>query len=107
MSYDLYLSMDTGNGDSITEDIGNYTSNISNMYEAAGLGHIEDYDDKLAKDCIEALRKAVTHMENNSSIHTALEPPNGWGDYEGALEFLTKTLRMCIKHPNAILRVWC
>jgi hypothetical protein len=34
-----------------------------------------------------------------------MNPPNGWGDYEGAVGVLQEMLRQCYAHPDAILSV--
>jgi hypothetical protein len=33
-----------------------------------------------------------------------LDPPNGWGDYDGFLEILTRFTELCWQHPAGTLR---
>lgn len=107
MSYDIWLSMDTGNGhEPSVFDVGNYTSNVSEMwFKALGGVLLSSLDGKNAGECVELLRKANQYMEEHYQELLDINPPNGWGNYEGALEYIQKLKRGCIEHPKAIIRI--
>lgn len=112
---DATLEFDSGNdeillkqrkyADVTVAEIGNYTYNVSNMYrEAMGIT-LSDLHGMSATEAIDILHKGVTNMNNDPEKYKAMNPPNGWGDYEGALQFLTKILNACIENPNAYIKV--
>jgi len=58
--------------------------------------------------CSEAggvIARAVERMEADPDTYRAMNPPNGWGDYEGALAFLRRLAEACAEHPRATVRV--
>ncbi|WP_406227412.1 hypothetical protein [Streptomyces anthocyanicus] len=106
MSYDvaLYLQVDTGGPEPIdycAADIGNYTSNVSRMWDEA-LGHrLADLHGQNAGDSADVLKQAVADMEARPDHYRAMNPANGWGDYEGALDYLRRLMIACCAHPKA------
>ncbi|MGA4964473.1 hypothetical protein [Streptomyces pseudogriseolus] len=112
MSYDiaLYLQVDTGGPEPIdycAADIGNYTSNVSGMWTEA-LGHrLADLHGRTAGDSVTSLRNAIADMETRPDHYQAMNPPNGWGDYEGALEYLRQLHTACCAHPKADIHISC
>ncbi|RKN61884.1 hypothetical protein D7231_31930 [Streptomyces klenkii] len=110
MSYDisLWMKVDTGGPEPVEielADIGNYTSNVGRMWVDA-LGHrLADLKDRTARDCIDALTRAVAAMESDPAKYEAMNPPNGWGDYDGALNYLRRLRDACLAHPNATVHI--
>lgn len=51
------------------------------------------------------LRRAVERMEADPDKYRAMNPPNGWGDYEGALACLRYLHAGCVEHPDGIVAV--
>lgn len=49
------------------------------------------------------LEAAVADMTEKRAEYEALNPPNGWGDYEGALRFVEALLAACQRFPKAEL----
>ena len=47
----------------------------------------------------------LDYMIEHESKMRDLEPDNGWGSYEGALEYLQRIRSMCIEHPAGTLCV--
>lgn len=86
-------------------EVGNYTYNVSNMYKEAMGITLSDLHGMSATEAIDILHKGVTNMNNDPEKYKAMNPPNGWGDYEGALQFLTKILNACTENPNAYIKV--
>jgi len=108
MSYDIGLYINTGIEETEVMDIGNYTYNCSGMFRKAlpaEYGGINGLSGKVAGDEIPALRIAVRDMEEQPEVYSAMNPPNGWGNYEGALQFLKDILAACKTHPATIIRV--
>lgn len=106
MSWDIHLEIDTGGPElARVYDVGNYTYNVCAMYSLAIGSGLNELNGLLASDLIERLEKGVSDMWANPAKYKALNPANGWGDYEGALEYLEKLLLGCRMHPKATLRV--
>ncbi|MFD8577363.1 hypothetical protein ACFV1H_18770 [Streptomyces virginiae] len=111
MSYDisLYLSVDTGGPEPLevcVASIGNYTVNVARMWTDA-LGHsLGDLKDANAGDSLPALTAAVDRLIANPEHYRAMEPANGWGDYDGALAYLRALRDACLVHPKADIRIW-
>lgn len=91
-------------------EVGNYTSNVSEMWrralEAASHdGGLASLSGKVADtDMLATLYAARNHMRNVPQEYRELEPAS-WGTYEGALEYLEKLLLGCRLHPFALIRV--
>ncbi|MFE9372275.1 hypothetical protein ACFYM2_21245 [Streptomyces sp. NPDC006711] len=112
MSYDisLYMTVDTGGPEPAEfrpADIGNYTSNVSPMWTKA-LGHrLADLADAYAGDSFPALQRAVAAMEAEPDEYRAMNPKNGWGDYDGALNYLRALRDACAAYPKARIYISC
>jgi hypothetical protein len=110
VSYDisLHLDIDTGGPEPVdycVDDIGNYTSNVAGMWTEALGYRLADLKDKTAEDCAEDLKRAVVAMEADPVKYGLMEPANGWGDYEGALDYLRRLRNACLAHPKAQIRI--
>lgn len=110
MSYDICLEMavDTGNPEPhriYPADIGNYTGNVSGMWDDALGYRLADLHGKTAGDHQADLQLAVDDMAFRAGHYQAMNPANGWGSYEGALAYLTKLRDACMDHPKATIRV--
>lgn len=100
MSYDVYL-------EAMREvDVfwQNYTSNCAPMWEAAGVD-LPALTGTSAADAIPCLRDAVAAMEADPERFRAMNPENGWGRYESALEFLRSIRDACVENPDGRIRV--
>ncbi|MDE1822128.1 MAG: hypothetical protein KGI98_14910 [Euryarchaeota archaeon] len=79
----------------------NITHNLVPMWKKAGVyDALYESEGKLARDILPLLREARTQMEDHPSEYEELNPENGWGDYEGALEFLCQVIRAAAKFPS-------
>lgn len=58
-----------------------------------------------AGDLIPILRAMIAEMEVDDESFIDMNPPNGWGDYDGAISFLREFLDDCLTHPLAHVRV--
>jgi hypothetical protein len=106
VSYDIYLLAKDGLGDEATMwEVGNYTSNAGRMW-AEALGYsLSDTHGRRAGDLIEDLAKAVAAMTCEPERFRPLEPPNGWGDLNGATKYLASFHEGCRRWPDTIVYV--
>ncbi len=100
MSYDIYLQINTGKGERTVVEIGNYTSNIAPMYYKAFDKDWKFINGMRAGDAFDHILQAYKNMIGNPEEYRELNPSNGWGDYEGARDFLRKLLEECGENPE-------
>jgi hypothetical protein len=105
MSHDVYLEIDTGGSEPVTVFSSNYTSNVSGMWAEALGFPLADLHGRTASDAIPDLRRAASHMANNPETYKAMNPPNGWGNYEGARDYLAEILGACLDNPKTTIAV--
>ena len=102
MGYSIYLEIDTGAGNMAQcGEIGGMTYNVSPMYVKAVGNTLSSFNGMDASESIPALVAGVAAMESDPEAYRAMNPPNGWGDYEVALDYLRKLLKACQDHPLA------
>jgi hypothetical protein len=82
----------------------NYTSNCAGMWRQAG-ADLAAFDGDPASECAPLLKAAIEVMENEPETFRAMNPPNGWGDYDSLVERLKALLKDFEEHPEAIVRV--
>lgn len=107
MSYDVYMEMDSGNGHTATAaDIGNCTYNLAPMFcEALGKEGLRGLDGRLGEEVADTVWKGLRDMVTRQSFYEEMNPANGWGDYEGAVEYIRKLAYECSRHPKATIRI--
>jgi hypothetical protein len=54
-----------------------------------------------AHELINPLRRGLALLESDANYSGTLNPPNGWGSYEGLIEFVREYLAACERHPYA------
>lgn len=88
----------------------NYTSNVSGMWSKAlggeTLGDLIEAKGKRNADLVEPLTVAVAEMKEAPEFFREMNPSNGWGSYEGALDYLVWMLEMCRAVPDGWVEVW-
>lgn len=113
MSYDISLYLDVYSGGiwapdvqtACVADLGNYTSNAARMWTDA-LGHsLGDLDQANAGDSLPALDAAVGKLLADPETYRAMEPSNGWGDYDGAVGYIAALRDACLVHPKAVIHI--
>lgn len=106
MSYDIQLVIDTGGEyPAAVTECRSPTYNLALMF-AKALGHpIRDLAGQQAAAIIPTLRDAIAAMEDRPADFKKLDPENGWGSYEGALETLRWLLAECLQHPKAMVQI--
>lgn len=108
MSYDVGMEVDTGAEWPVSVgEWHNYTYNVAPMFALAfeaddGIRSLHGLTGAEAAPRIEA---AVRYFEQHMDEMRALNPPNGWGNAEGALRFLRRILEEARAHPKATVGV--
>lgn len=106
MSYDVDLYADLGGPEPLNLGIldWNYTWNIYQMTQAAGWG-IGDFDGRTAADALAILEGGMARMRADPAKFRALNPENGWGDYDRFMDRLEELVVAFRAAPKAIVRV--
>lgn len=120
MSYDIDVYT------TITHHSANYTSNISKMYYLAyerifenikpllekvgfSINSINDFKEAINSGerviSIPTLQFMITDMKAYPEIYRPLNPENGWGNYEGAIQFLEKALNALLENEDSTVRI--
>ena len=82
----------------------NYTHNVSKMWREAGCYEaLYQSHGKLAKHIVDDVELAVKEMAANPDKYRAMNPQNGWGNYDGALEMLQEICNALQRYPLAIV----
>lgn len=114
MSFDLYLKaiVDLGGEEPWEGEIwsGNLTYNLSPMLDAAGGDYWElisrQSKGKLGQDILPAVDALLAELHRDPAKYQALNPSNGLGNYEGAVEFMTNLQFAIRRHPRAVVDSW-
>jgi len=87
----------------------NITHNLSEMAEAAGIyEHLwrpEEIGVEKASQLIEPLKGGLRKLKKSPEKYRKYNPDNGWGTYEGLVEFVERYLAACVAHPDAAVSV--
>lgn len=86
----------------------NYTYNVAPMWyffypDDEGMVQI---DGMTGDEALVKLLEFSKLMTKNKSEMIKLNPPNGWGSYDGFMEFINECMKACIDKPNAIWESW-
>lgn len=87
----------------------NITHNLVDMAKAADLytccWRPEEIGITKAEQLIEPLKQGIERLKAEPERFKQFNPSNGWGDYDGFVEWLENYLAACIDHPNAQISV--
>jgi hypothetical protein len=88
----------------------NITHNLGAMAAEAGIyEHLWRPDEigcELAQDLILPLNTGLETLQNDPERFKELNPSNGWGDYDGLVNFVARYLFACKLNPEARIRIW-
>lgn len=109
MSWDVSIEAFTGKHWDEVYCVGNMTSNVHPMYTKAfnlqdGFGKFIHESD--CSDLIPILEAGIKYMEKYKKEMLALNPSNGWGDYDSALKFLQRLWWSCKEYPDCRVSCW-
>lgn len=114
MSWDVYLTIDTGRirtdheGQTQTDPVpiweGNLTYNLSPMIRALDI-HLDHLNGQPATIAEPLLAEAVAHLLARPDVYRKFESTNGWGNMEWCADFLQDFLKACREHPKTTILV--
>lgn len=88
----------------------NITHNLNAMAGAAGIyKHLwrpEEIGVTKAGELIQPLRDGLSRLRADPDKFAQFNPENGWGSYDGLVEFVSNYLAACEESPEADVRVW-
>ncbi|MFC7722980.1 hypothetical protein [Nonomuraea recticatena] len=82
-----------------------YTTNVKDMFTKALGFPLNVFELTPCWEAAGPLAEGVRRMEAEPEVYRAMEPPSGFGDYEGALVFLRTLAEASAKHPKCRIRV--
>lgn len=86
-------------------EIGNYTYNCSPMLWEANKASLSDLNGKPVEEVALVLSEGVAIMRADPERFRAMNPANGWGDYDSWLGYLDRIIDACNQYPGAVLVV--
>lgn len=88
----------------------NITHYLTGMAREAGLYRClwrpEEIGVKTAAQLIPLLQEGLELLESDPLRFKIFTPSNGWGSYEGLVDFVRKYLEACKANPDANVSVW-
>ena len=90
----------TSMGDKITSKL---LAKEAGIYEA--LWRPEEVDCEKAEDIIDVLEEGVRRLKNRPDYYKTLNPSNGWGSYEGLVEFVEDYVYACKENPSSTILI--
>lgn len=113
MSLNVCLEIDTGNGHKVEAFWGNITHNLGKMASMADLYYPlwrpEEYHEGplvYAKDLVPVLEKGLKTLITDREYFEGFNPSNGWGDYDGFVQFVKEYLDACKDNPNCTIAAY-
>lgn len=83
----------------------NITHNLAGMAKEAGVYLAMWQPDEIgistAAELAEILETGLAKLEAEPERFRAMNPPNGWGSYEGLVQFVRNYLQACRDNPDA------
>lgn len=102
MSLDLWLSSKPclTCGDIKQTEIFNYTYNVWPMWNEIFQTHeMVNIDNLTGAQSIVILNYASRILRESPFIFKKMNPPNGWGSYEGFIEYIETLIKAAKEHP--------
>lgn len=88
----------------------NITHNLNAMASNAGIyKHLwrpEELGITEAAELLKPLEEGLERLKANPDHFKQFNPPNGWGDYEGLVNFVEEYIEAIKAHPRARVSVW-
>ena len=87
----------------------NITHNLNNMATGAGmyeaLWRPEEINVTKAEQLVPLLEAGLETLRSDPERFKKFNPENGWGNYEGLVDFVESYLHACKENPDAEIRV--
>ena len=92
--------------DDLVEIVDGHTYNLSPMWRLAGVfeHHSSEVDGLRADVLADRAARGLIRAVSRPAEFKALNPANGWGDYEGFIEILTRTAIVCAENRAGVIR---
>ncbi|TVM03002.1 MAG: hypothetical protein CV087_07595 [Candidatus Brocadia sp. WS118] len=88
----------------------NITHNLNKMADEAGIYQHLWRPDEIgitnAEQLIEPLQRGLQLLKSDPEKFKKFNPSNGWGNYEGLVNFVHDYLKACVENPDADVVVW-
>lgn len=107
MSYDVGLECDLGGPEPVGLALlsANCTYNVAPMFVEAGGCSPNDWDGMSAANVRAKCLEILAAFEADPDKFKAMNPSNGWGNFEGARRFIREISDACELAPRATVRV--
>lgn len=107
MSADVWLAIDTGGTETarVTDTI-NCTYNLTPMLREAGFCGWRELLGRAAGESLPLLLDVQRALLADPSRFQGMNPPNGWGTYEGLLRVVADMIAAAGEHPKATWEGW-
>jgi hypothetical protein len=109
MSLDVYLYAEDLDGNLHLVFDYNITHNLTRMARAAGVYEAMWRPDEkgwaTAADITPALTEGLQRLTETPLAFESLNPPNGWGSYDGFVCAVRSYLTACQLHPSAVIEL--
>ena len=86
----------------ISHNLGKMASNASIYYQ---LWRPEEVGVSIAGDLIKPLEQGLYLLKTQKDKFVKDNPENGWGDYNGLVEFVSSYLSACKNYPQAKIEI--
>lgn len=103
MSYDIWISC--AHCDSELEPSTNYTHNVGPMLHDAGIDWNGKMNNLPVSEALPILEAGISKLESNPEYYRSMNPENGWGSYDGMMEWLAVIRKQMKAHPEGVVRV--
>ena len=82
----------------------NYTYNVSPMWYKIypDAKNMVDIDGMTGEEAYKKLSYARKVLESQPKEFMALNPSNGWGSYDGFLDFINELIKACMDNPKLV-----
>ena len=88
---------------SIGDESFNYTYNVADMwYAAIPETGIRTHYGMTGRDAIGPLGEIISYMLDHEKELRKIEPENGWGSYDGALDFVGRLISASLRNIEEI-----
>lgn len=109
MSYDVYTIIELDGEKILCQEAGNMTWNVNSMYYAClkdmdvELESMSDWNNKPSNEILPHIEGIIRIMESDPNRFKAMNPENGWGNYEGALKWMKEIRIAILLSPDAAI----
>lgn len=107
MGWDIYIHC---NGIKFDEASWSYTHNTNAMMSRAGYDWVYSLDQANVLETLPHFRAMLKNLKSEPEIYRAINPPNGWGNYDELVEMIealiARATEIAERVPNAQWREW-